>query len=123
MLQTQARLDRPEIKRQEKPRIVIVDDEPDFLRLAREWLRGSYDVITFLSGDGLVDELRAFEPDVVILDVRMPDIDGFELCHQIRDDDQVGELPVLFLTASQSDTDYIKHMFVGGTRYLNKPIG
>ncbi len=103
-------------------RILIVDDEPDFLTLTRSWLDKKYDVVTLTEGSELLSQLDAFEPDLLILDIRLPGPDGFKLCRQLRADRRFQSLPVLFLTASHSDLDFFKNLEVGGTSYLTKPV-
>lgn len=103
-------------------RIVIVDDEPDFLTITRDWLDKKYDVVALADGTQLLSRLAALEPDLLILDVRLPGPDGFKLCRQIRADRRFQSLPVLFLTASHSDLDFFRNLEVGGTSYLTKPV-
>ena len=103
-------------------KIVIVDDEPDFLKIVDDWMRPRYELTTLTSGEGLREELAALEPDLLILDVRLPGADGFALCRQVRADARFADLPVLFLTASHSDVDFVKNIRAGGTAYLTKPV-
>lgn len=104
-------------------KIVIVDDEPDFLTIVRDWLSPKYDLVTLTGGEGLLEELQGLEPDLLILDVRLPGRDGFALCRQIRGDRRFESLPILFLTASHSDADFLRNLEAGGTSYLTKPVG
>jgi DNA-binding response OmpR family regulator len=103
-------------------RILIVDDEPDFLTIARDWLDKKYDVLTLEDGSELLARLEVHEPDLLILDVRLPGPDGFKLCRKLRADRRFQSLPVLFLTASHSDLDFFRNLEVGGTSYLTKPV-
>lgn len=106
----------------DKPIAVWVEDDPDFQAVVREWLLPRYDLMTYNDGESLLDELKGIEPDIFILDVRLPGIDGFKLCRKIRSDNRLSALPILFLTACSEDVDFIKHLDVGGTAYLNKPV-
>jgi DNA-binding response OmpR family regulator len=103
-------------------RIVMVDDEPDFLTIAETWLEPKYDLVSFTDGADLMSQLSALEPDLLILDVRLPGLDGFKLCRRIRADRRFQSLPILFLTASHSDIDFFRNLEVGGTSYLTKPV-
>ena len=103
-------------------RIVMVDDEPDFLTIAETWLEPKYDLVSFTDGADLLSQLSALEPDLLILDVRLPGLDGFKLCRRIRADNRFASLPILFLTASHSDIDFFRNLEVGGTSYLTKPV-
>jgi DNA-binding response OmpR family regulator len=107
--------------RADKPIAVWVEDDPDFQAVVREWLLPRYDLMTYNDGESLLDELKGLEPDIFILDVRLPGIDGFKLCRKIRRDQRLASIPILFLTSCKEDVDFIKHLDVGGTAYLNKP--
>lgn len=102
--------------------IVIVDDEPDFLTIAETWLAPKYELVSFCDGSDLLSHLDTLEPDLLILDVRLPGLDGFKLCRRIRADRRFQGLPILFLTASHSDLDFFRNLEVGGTSYLTKPV-
>jgi CheY-like chemotaxis protein len=106
----------------ERLRIVAVDDQPEFLQVIEGYLASKYDVVCFSTGEDLLQHLDALEPDLVILDVNMPQMDGFSLCEQIRSRKQFEALPLLFLTASQLNEDFVKGMDVGANMFLSKPI-
>lgn len=109
-------------KTSEKPRVLMVDDEPDFHTVVRDWISPRYEHWGLTNGTDLLEEMEAIEPDLVILDVRMPGPDGFELCRRIRSDRRFAHIPILFLTGCKADEDFIKNLDVGGTAYLTKPI-
>ncbi|MBI4375560.1 MAG: response regulator [Elusimicrobia bacterium] len=100
----------------------MVDDEPDFLAIARNWLSRRYEVTTLMDGSDLPEQIDALEPDLLVLDIRLPGADGLELCRQIRSNRRFDRLPILFLTASHSDIDFFRNIEVGGTAFLTKPI-
>ncbi len=105
-----------------RPLILMVDDDADFQTIVREWLQDSYEHVGLADGEELINEIDGLEPSLVILDVRMPGADGFKLCEQIRSDRRFSHLPVLFLTGSKGDEDFMKNLSVGGTAYLTKPV-
>jgi len=106
----------------ETKRIVIVDDEPDFLRLMREYLVPAYDLVSLMNGEGILEELESLDPDLLILDVRLPGPDGFALCRSIRKIPRFALLPILFLTSSSVDADFIRGLDSGGSSYMTKPV-
>ena len=106
----------------EKLRILMVDDGNDFQTIVRKWLSPRYDHLGLTSGADLKEYLEAADPDLVIMDVRMPGPDGFQLCKRIRADNRFADLPILFLTGCKEDADFLKNLDVGGTAYLTKPI-
>jgi CheY-like chemotaxis protein len=110
------------MKKSDKPRIVVVDDEKDFRELVRSWLAPRYEVECFSGGEGLADLLAPLEPDLLILDVHMPGADGFTVCRRLRRDPRFTFLPIVFLTASKQDVDFVKTLALGANSFLTKPI-
>jgi len=102
------------------PKILIVDDEYNILELIKLYLtREGYQVWTASRGSEALPKLYQFNPDLVVLDLMLPDIDGFEICRQIRGKSQV---PVLMLTARKDDVDKIVGLEMGADDYLTKPF-
>jgi CheY-like chemotaxis protein len=109
-------------EREARPKILVIDDEPDFLRVLSLWLREEYDATCLSSGAELSEQLLALEPDLVLLDAHMPDADGFEICRRLRAQPGGEDLPIVFLTGSRADEDFLRHIQAGGSRFLMKPI-
>lgn len=105
-----------------KPRVVLVDDEPDFLRILEMWLKPHYEVTSFERSAGAVERIRALMPDLVVLDVHMSEESGFKMCRRLKSDAATAHIPVVFLSGSKSNEDIRLHAEVGGARYLTKPI-
>lgn len=104
-------------------KIVVVDDEPDFLRLVESWLKPSYQVTCLTGAKGAAARIRAIKPDLALIDIHLVDGSGFEICRELRSQPGFEDLPVVFLTGSKTDEDFLQHLESGGTRYLTKPIG
>ena len=107
----------------EKPRVLMVDDDLDFHAIVRGWLAPRFEHVAMTSGEGLLEQLEALEPDLLILDVRMPGAGGFELCAQVRSERRFDALPILFLTGCKEDEDFVSNLKAGGTAFLSKPVG
>jgi signal transduction histidine kinase len=107
-----------------KARILAVDDQKDSLRLLQIRLQNAgMECVTCGDGNQALDVLSSGEPfDVVILDVMMPHMDGYELCRRIKAEEKTKDLPVLFLTAKFATEDKVKGLEVGGHDYLSKPV-
>lgn len=105
-----------------KPLIAVVDDEPDFVALVERWLLADYRVACFTAAKEAREALPTLRPDLVLLDIHMPEGSGFQLCRRLREDPRTTWTPIVFLTGSRSDEDFLLHMEAGGSRYLNKPI-
>jgi two-component system OmpR family response regulator len=102
-------------------RVLVVDDEDNVSFLISSALRlAGYETLTAASGTAAVDEVARFSPHLVVLDIGLPDIDGFEVLRRIR----VGgsPVPVLFVTARQSTTDRVRGLTSGGDDYIVKPF-
>jgi two-component system OmpR family response regulator len=101
-------------------RILIVDDDPHIRELVRRFLRNDqFDVHEAADGLEALKVLDSFRADLVILDVMMPNLDGWELCRRLREQ---GDVPVLFLTAKRETSDRIKGFQLGSDDYLVKPF-
>jgi CheY-like chemotaxis protein len=105
-----------------KPKVVLVDDERDFLTLVKSWLQADYQVAAFSDALGAAESIGALEPDLVVLDVHMPSGSGFDLCRWLRATPEFADMPIVFLTGARAEADFSKHLRAGGTRFLTKPI-
>ena len=104
-------------------KILIVDDEKDILEfLSYNLKREGFEVATSLNGkDGLSKAIQ-ISPDAIIADIRMPEMDGIEMCRRIRKTETLKDVPILFLTADNDEYLALSAHHSGGTQYLNKPI-
>lgn len=102
-------------------RILIVDDETDIINLLEETLRleGFQYIDKAVTGNEAVRLCRINAPDIIILDVMLPDLDGYEVCRQIR---QFSHCPVLFLSSKNDEVDKILGLAAGGDDYVTKPF-
>ena len=102
------------------PKVLVVDDEPNIIELAKLYLeREGYKVEEDSTGKDAISTLNSTNPDIVILDLMLPDIDGFEVCRQIR---TKSDVPILMLTARKEDIDKIVGLEMGADDYLTKPF-
>jgi DNA-binding response OmpR family regulator len=104
-------------------RIAIVEDEAELAALLDYNLRRhGYETRVFGGGRGMLKALEQFKPDLAVLDVMLPEVDGFELCRQIRKSDVIARIPVLFLTARSEEVDRVLGLEIGGDDYMTKPF-
>jgi two-component system response regulator BaeR len=105
-------------------RIVIVEDDPDIAALVARYAEKdglSADIIS--SGSDALAAIRAQPPDVVVLDVMLPDVDGFEICGALRSDAKTAHIPILMMTARGDDaSSQTTHGGLGANDYLAKPF-
>ena len=104
-------------------RILVVDDEPDLVELVRLTLtQAGHQVDTAASGRQALDALRRHRPDLLILDLMLPDLSGTELCRRIRADRDCAGLPVIMLTAKADEVDRVVGFEIGADDYVTKPF-
>lgn len=100
-------------------KILIVDDEPDVVEMLQDYFElNGYSTLSARNGKEALAKVSK-QPDLILLDINMPNMDGLELCKQIR---EFVSCPILFLTARAEDTDKIKGFAVGGDDYIVKPF-
>lgn len=106
-----------------KPSILIVDDVPANVGVLLDFLDGAgYEVLVAESGEGALSQLAYAHPDIILLDVTMPGMDGYETCRRLKDNPRWREIPVFFLTALSEPTDKVRGFAVGAVDYITKPL-
>jgi putative two-component system response regulator len=105
-----------------KPTILCVDDTPVNLFLLVELLKGTYRVKTATNGAHALQIVAANPPDLILLDVMMPDMDGYEVCRRLKGEEITGKIPVLFLTAKTQPEEEAFGLNLGAADYIHKPI-
>ncbi|MBT3820436.1 MAG: response regulator transcription factor [Nitrospinaceae bacterium] len=104
-----------------KLKILLVDDESEILTSLEYFLSGEgYEVSTALSGEAALSASEVSPPNLAILDIRMPGIDGFELCRKLRK--KIPSIRIIFLSTMQKDVDKAKGLMLGGDDYIGKPF-
>jgi two-component system alkaline phosphatase synthesis response regulator PhoP len=105
-----------------KKRVLVVDDEPDIIDLISYNLKKEgYEVLSAGDGHGALGE-AAKNPDLIILDVMMPGLDGFEVCRRLKSNAKTAAIPVMFLTARSTEFDEIMGLEIGADDFIQKPI-
>jgi len=105
-----------------RPRILVADDQPANLLLVAHALKDEYDVGSATSGAELLERAASGDVDLVLLDVEMPGLDGFEVCRRLRADPRTAGILIIFLTARDTSSDEALGFDVGGVDYITKPI-
>lgn len=103
-------------------RILVVDDEPINIQVLTAALRAEYDIHPAQSGNDAIQCVKEHAPDLILLDVMMPGLNGFEVCSSIKQDPAFVDIPVIFLTAMDSLEGELRGLGLGGMDYMTKPI-
>src|SRR5262245_7688908 len=106
-----------------KARILVVDDEPDVVQLIEYNLKASgYDVISAADGEDGLKKARSGAPDLIILDLMLPRIEGLDVCKMLRREPSTSAIPIVMLTAKASETDRVLGLELGADDYVTKPF-
>jgi two-component system, sensor histidine kinase and response regulator len=106
-----------------KPSVLVVDDEPNGFTVIRALLKPEgYDLFYVESGREALNQLEAIEPDVILLDVMMPDLDGIETCSEIKSNAEWAHIPIIMVTALNSKEDMARCLEAGADDFISKPV-
>lgn len=104
------------------PKLLVADDEPDMLRFLRLELSNEFEVIEAVDGQQAVEKARQFLPDVILCDMMMPELDGLEVCRQLRQHTPTRNIPILLLTARADERTKLSALEAGASDFLTKPF-
>ncbi|HJR03594.1 MAG TPA: response regulator [Methylomirabilota bacterium] len=105
------------------PRILIVDDTPANVHILQARLAANgYEIVTATDGEEALAAVRDARPDLILLDVMMPKLDGFEVCRRLRADASLPFIPIILITAKNDPKDIVAGLEAGGDEYLTKPV-
>jgi signal transduction histidine kinase len=106
-----------------KGTILLVDDSATNLHVLLKYLQTSgFETLIAQSGEGALRQVQYAQPDIILLDVMMPGIDGFETCRRLKSDEATRDIPVIFMTALSETFDKLRGFEVGGVDYITKPL-
>ena len=106
----------------DRKHLYIVDDSKTILKLTEGVLIGSYRISLFLSGKEALEAMHTDTPDLVLLDINMPEMDGYEVFRRMKDSNALRKIPVIFLTASTKEESEVKGLEMGAMDYISKPF-
>lgn len=105
-----------------KSSVLIVDDEPINIQKLSNILDKEYEVIISTDGKKAIEIARKTKPDIILLDIVMPEMDGYEVCSKLKSDHELFEIPVIFITAKIDNSDEAKGLDLGAVDYIRKPF-
>lgn len=107
-----------------KYKVLVVDDEKDIVDLLKYNLEkeNEFEVMTAYNGKEALESVQNEKPDIILLDIMMPELNGFEVCKRLKSDPSNSKIPVIFLTAKENEIDEIVGLEIGADDYIQKPI-
>ncbi len=103
-------------------RIMVVDDTEANIDILVETLADDYKVSVAMDGESALEDIKTRPPDLILLDVMMPDMDGYEVCRRLKADPQTRDIPIIFVTAKSDESDETKGLEIGAVDYITKPF-
>lgn len=111
------------MKANARSRILIVDDAPENIRILAESLKNEYTIMFALNGENALKQAKSSTPpDIILLDVVMPGMNGYEVCRLLKRDSQTHDIPVIFVTAQSETADEARGLHLGAVDYVSKPF-
>ncbi|MBA0166828.1 MULTISPECIES: diguanylate cyclase domain-containing protein [Pectobacterium] len=103
-------------------RLLVVDDQPTNIWLIYETFQQQYDIFMATNGEDAINQVKSNQPDLILLDVVMPGIDGYEVCRRLKSDPMTAGIPVIFVTAQRSEYDEVRGFEIGAVDFITKPV-
>jgi DNA-binding response OmpR family regulator/two-component sensor histidine kinase len=113
---------REAVKETEKKAVLVVEDNPDMRKFIRESIEPYYSVIEAEDGKDGIEKAQAIMPDLIVSDIMMPEVDGYELCETLKKDFKTSHTPVILLTAKASESSVVQGLETGADDYITKPF-
>jgi len=105
-----------------KPKLLIVDDEPQIRMLLGEFLSDQFEVNFASNGKEAIQNTKTFRPDIILMDIMMPEMDGLDTCRILRESDETRHIPLLMLTAANTSQERIRAFNLGADDFIAKPF-
>jgi YesN/AraC family two-component response regulator len=105
-----------------RPLVLIIDDDPEICNLVETILKPNYNVLKETNSQTAVDTVTKINPDLIILDIIMPEVNGLEVCQHIKNDIRISHIPIILLTGKTSTEDQIMGLETGADDYVHKPF-
>ena len=104
-------------------KILIVDDDP-YILMSLDFLmkKNKFEVFVARNGTEALEQIKTNQPDLILLDIMMPDVDGYEICTKVKSDIKTKDIIIVFMSAKTRDTDIQKGLDLGASLYITKPF-
>lgn len=105
-----------------KQKVLIVDDTPSNLLILGEEFKEDYQIYIAKSGEEALKRVEAIEPDLILLDILMPGLDGYQVCETLKEKEETRKIPIIFITAKNTEEDEVRGLDLGAVDYITKPF-
>ncbi len=105
-----------------KPKVLIIDDAPGNIRLLNDLLRDQYHILFATEGTDGLSQAATLQPDLILLDIIMPELDGYEVCRRLKANAETSDIPIIFLTGCTEAEDVVQGFNLGAVDYVTKPF-
>lgn len=106
----------------QKPKLLVVDDQPLIIRILYELFKDECEIFMATNGTDAIEKCKQVKPDLILLDLIMPDMDGYQVCRHLKADEDLSDIPIIFVTASFEQEDEVKGFEAGAVDFIQKPI-
>ncbi|MBF0302751.1 MAG: response regulator [Desulfamplus sp.] len=106
----------------EKKRVLVVDDSPSNIRILNEILKDEYTVMVATDGEKAISIVKRYIPDIILLDIMMPGMNGYEVCQHLKDNSDTSDIPIIFITFKNEIEDEEKGFQAGAVDYISRPL-
>lgn len=103
-------------------KILIVDDEQQLIDLVKVMLGDDYEYVEATTGNEALEKAKSEKPDLILLDIMLPDLDGYQVCQRLRQDPKTKDIVIAMLSAKNEDQDILQGIDVGAIAYITKPF-
>ncbi|MFW5991271.1 MAG: response regulator transcription factor [Candidatus Nanoarchaeia archaeon] len=103
-------------------KILIVDDEEQIIELIKVMLGDEYEYVEAVNGAEAIEKAKTEQPDLILLDIMLPDMDGYQVCQRLRQDNKTKDIVIAMVSAKKEDHDILQGIDVGAIAYITKPF-
>jgi diguanylate cyclase (GGDEF)-like protein len=106
----------------QRPKLLVIDDQPINIRLLHEVLRNEFEIFMAMDGVQAIRKAQSLSPDIILLDIVMPGMDGYEVCERLKSAPETADIPIIFVTSHFDESEEVRGFEMGAADFIHKPI-